>query len=167
MGQIRVTGVTAESDLERLMPVDLATLPLHQQRYTLLTNETGGVRDDLMICRHGAADFMLVVNAACKTEDLAYLKCHISADTQITLLEDQALLALQGPASAEVMGKLAPQLLQLKFMQATHCQLAGVDCFEISLPVAGAESLARCLLAFEQVAQRQQVFSVQREFCNK
>lgn len=164
MGQIRVTGPTAEECLERLMPVDLGVLAVNQQCYTLLTNEAGGVRDDLMICRRGEEDFVLVVNAACKTADLGYLKSGISEDNQIGLLDQQALLALQGPASIDVMAELAPQLLALNFMQAASCELVGVPCFvtrsgytgedgfEISLPANGAEKVARALLAFEQVA---------------
>jgi len=105
MGQIRVTGPTAEACLERLMPVDLGALPVNQQRYTLLTNEAGGVLDDLMICRRGEEDFVLVVNAACKTADLAYLKSGVSEDNQLGLLDQQALLALQGPASLEVIAE--------------------------------------------------------------
>jgi len=164
MGQIRVTGATAEACLERLMPVDLAALPVNQQCYTLLTNDAGGVRDDLMICRRGEEDFVLVVNAANKAADLAYLKSGISEDNQLGLLDQQALLALQGPASIDVMAELAPQLLALKFMQAANCELAGVPCFvtrsgytgedgfEISLPASSAEKVARILLAFDQVA---------------
>jgi len=154
MGQIRVSGATAAACLERLMPVDLATLPVNHQRYTLLTNETGGIRDDLMICRRGEEAFLLVVNAACKTEDFAYLKSAISEDNQIELLAQQALLALQGPESAEVMTELAPELRALNFMQAMECHIAGVDCFvtrsgytgedgfEISLSAVDAEAAA-------------------------
>lgn len=164
MGQIRVTGATVAACLEALMPVDLGVLPVNCQRYTLLTNETGGVRDDLMICRRGEQDFLLVVNAGCKAEDLAYLKSAISEDNQVELLAHQALLALQGPACVAVMAKLSPELLTLGFMQATDCDIAGVRCFvtrsgytgedgfEIFLPADGAETVARCLLDFDQVA---------------
>jgi len=164
MGQIRVAGATAADCLEHLMPVDLATLPVNHQRYSLLTNEAGGIRDDLMICRRGEEEFVLVVNAACKTKDLAYLNGAIAEDNQLELLAQQALLALQGPGSGEVMAELAPELLALNFMQAAECDIAGVRCFvtrsgytgedgfEISLPAAGAEVVARCLLGFDQVA---------------
>ena len=146
------------------MPVDLANLAIKQQCYTLLTNNKGGIRDDLIICRRGEEDFLLVVNAACKVADLAYLKSRMSEDNQLGLLDHQALLALQGPASAEVITQLAPSLLTLNFMQASACKIAGVRCFvtrsgytgedgfEISLPSDDAETVARALLAFDQVA---------------
>jgi len=163
MGQIRVSGATAAAELERLLPIDLDTLPVNHQRYSLLTNDDGGVRDDLMICRLGEQDFLLVVNAACKAEDFSYLQSRITADNNVEVLKGRALLALQGPASAEVMAELAPDLLSLKFMQAAQCEIDGVTCFvtrsgytgedgfEISLPAEDAETVARALLGFDQV----------------
>lgn len=163
MGQISVEGEFAVADLERLMPIDLDTLPVNHQRYSLLTNDAGGVRDDLMICRRGEQAFLLVVNAACKHDDLAYLACHISETTRLELLEGRALLALQGPKSAEIMTHLSPQLSDLAFMQATEVALCGCQCFvtrsgytgedgfEISLSATDAEGVARGLLDFEQV----------------
>jgi len=164
MGQIRVTGATAAAELERLLPIDLDTLPVNHQRYSLLTNDDGGVRDDLMICRCGEQDFLLVVNAACKAEDFAYLITQISSENTVKMLDDRALLALQGPASAEVMAELAPDLSTLKFMQAAQCEITGVVCFvtrsgytgedgfEISLPAEEAEAVAKTLLGFDSVA---------------
>jgi len=163
MGQIRISGATAAAELERLLPIDLDTLPVNHQRYSLLTNDEGGVRDDLIICRLAEQDFLLVVNAACKADDFSYLQSRISADNNVEVLSDRALLALQGPASTGVMAELAPDLLSLKFMQAAECEIAGVSCFvsrsgytgedgfEISLPAEGAETVARALLGFDQV----------------
>jgi glycine cleavage system T protein (aminomethyltransferase) len=163
MGQIRVTGAMAADELQNLLPIDLDTLPVNYQRYTLLTNDEGGVRDDLMICRRSETEFLLIVNAACKADDLSYLQAHISAKNTVEMLENRALLALQGPGSVEVMAELAPGLLTLKFMQAADCEIAGVPCFvtrsgytgedgfEISLPTDGTEIVARALLGFETV----------------
>lgn len=163
MGQILVSGPTAAAALEQLLPIDLDTLPVNHQRYSLLTNDKGGVRDDLMICRRAECEFLLVVNAACKANDLAYLQQHIGLENSVEMLPEQALLALQGPASAAVMAELAPALSELKFMQATECEIAGAHCFvtrsgytgedgfELSVPAVDAEKLARRLLAFAQV----------------
>jgi len=163
MGQIRVAGVTAAAKLESLLPIDLDTLPVNYQRYTLLTNDAGGVRDDLMVCRLSEQDFLLVVNAACKAEDFAYLKAKLASENKVELLGNRALLALQGPASTAVISELAAELLALKFMQAAECHIAGVSCFvtrsgytgedgfEIALPVDGAAKVARALLEFDAV----------------
>lgn len=163
MGQIQVTGETAEADLEALLPIDLDSLAINQQRYSLLITESGGVRDDLMVCRTDTDSFLLIVNAACKRDDLAYLTSETSSSTCVELLEDRALLALQGPKSADVMATLAPELESLAFMQAAEADIAGCPCFvtrsgytgedgfEISLSDADALNLSRALLAFEQV----------------
>lgn len=163
MGQIRVTGAKAAAELESLMPIDLDTLAVHHQRYTLFTNDEAGVRDDLMICRRSETEFLLIVNAACKADDLCYLHAHMSAENTVEMLENRALLALQGPSSVEVMRALAPALLTLKFMQAADCEIAGVSCFvtrsgytgedgfEISIPSNCVESVARALLDFDSV----------------
>lgn len=163
MGQIQVTGATAEADLEALLPIDLDSLAIYDQRYSLLTNESGGVRDDLMVCRIDKDSFLLIVNAACKRDDLAYLTSKVSTGTCVELLEDRALLALQGPKSADVMVVLAPELKKLSFMQAAEVDIAGCPCFvtrsgytgedgfEISLSNADALNLSRVMLDFEQV----------------
>jgi aminomethyltransferase len=163
MGQVEVKGASAASDLERLLPIDLATLPINQQRYSLLTNDAGGVRDDLMVCRRSETDFLLVVNAACKEADLHYLQQQVGRETCVKLLADRALLALQGPESIDVLGSLAPELKALNFMQAAACDIAGIHCFvtrsgytgedgfEISLAATDALAFARRLLGFEQV----------------
>jgi len=163
MGQLLVTGEAAAAGLESLLPIDLDPLPVNQQRYTLFTNDEGGVLDDLMICRRSETQFLLVVNAACKTDDLSYLQNYLSAENTVKMLEDRALLALQGPGSVAVMSELAPSLIALQFMQAAECEIAGVPCFvtrsgytgedgfEISLSVDCAETVARALLAFDSV----------------
>jgi len=149
--------------LERLVPVDVAGLAEGRQRYALFTNERGGILDDLMITNAGDHLF-LVVNGACKEQDLAHLRDHLSDDCAIEPLHEHALLALQGPQAAAVLGRLAPGLANLVFMTAARAEIAGADCFvsrsgytgedgfEISVPAARAEALARRLLAEPEVA---------------
>lgn len=163
MGQILVTGETAAAELERLLPIDLDTLPINGQRYALLTNSAGGVRDDLTICRWDQNEFLLVVNAATKVQDLRYLKAHLGVNNHVEMLNDHALLALQGPASIEVLGELEPAIAKLGFMTGLRCDIDGISCyitrsgytgedgFEISLPAANADVFARDLLCFEQI----------------
>ena len=73
MGQVRLGGVGATEALEALLPVDLLGLGDHQQVYALLTNDVGGVRDDLIVTRWDENTFFLVVNAACKEADFAHI----------------------------------------------------------------------------------------------
>jgi aminomethyltransferase len=145
------------------VPVDIVDLPRGRQRYAFFTNAQGGILDDLMVTRLGDS-FLLVVNAAGKTADIAHLRKHLSPKCTIEVLEDRALLALQGPVAANVLGSLAPQATALSFMQVAETTLLGAKCyvsrsgytgedgFEISVPAASAEAVARELLRNSDVA---------------
>lgn len=165
MGQILLSGANAAKALETLVPVDIIDLPVGMQRYAMFTNETGGILDDLMVANLGHDQLMLVVNAACKDEDLAHLRKHIGSQCEITpLFEERALLALQGPQAASALARHAPEVAKMTFMQYTTARIAGIDCYvsrsgytgedgyEISVPADLAESLARRLLAEPEVA---------------
>ena len=94
MGQIRLSGAQAAKALETLVPVDIIDLPVGMQRYAMFTNEQGGILDDLMVANLGNNELLLVVNAACKEQDLAHLRKHLSTHCQIQpLFEDRARLA--------------------------------------------------------------------------
>jgi aminomethyltransferase len=158
MGQLRLHGAGAAAALEALVPGELQALGIGRMRYTLLTNGRGGMLDDLMVTNAGDHLF-LVVNAATKAGDTAHLQAHLPAGLTLEPLPDRALLALQGPAAASVLARLAPHLGALGFMSAATATLAGADClvtrsgytgedgFEISIPADSALPLARALLA--------------------
>lgn len=162
MGQIVISGDKAAEALETLIPVDIVDLQSGRQRYGFFTNETGGILDDLMIARRDN-EFVLVVNAARKQEDLKHLHLHIGQRCNIEVLNDCALLALQGPAAAAVMAAIAPSTDSMKFMDAASVEIDGIDCwisrsgytgedgFEISCSAEFATELANKLLAYPQV----------------
>jgi aminomethyltransferase len=162
MGQVRLLGADAAAALETLVPVDVVGLDVGKQRYTLFTNDAGGVLDDLMVTRR-ADDLLLVVNAGCKAADIAHLRATIASRCGIEPMPQQALVALQGPAAGAVMARLAPSLAKLTFMSGAAATIAGVACFatrsgytgedgfEISCAGSDAEALARALLAEPEV----------------
>lgn len=165
MGQILLTGPDAAMALETLVPVDIIDLPVGMQRYAMFTNESGGILDDLMVANLGNDQLMLVVNAACKDQDLTHLRKHLDGYCTIQpLFEERALLALQGPAAVTVLARLAPEVASMTFMQFASVRLLDVDCYvsrsgytgedgyEISVPATQAEALARRLLAEPEVA---------------
>ncbi|MCA2017949.1 glycine cleavage system aminomethyltransferase GcvT [Vibrio tritonius] len=162
MGQLRLHGVNAAKALETLVPVDILDLPEGKQRYAFFTNEQGGILDDLMVANLGSHLFV-VVNAACKTQDIAHIQAHLPADVSLEVIEDRALLALQGPKAAEVLARLQPAVSTMSFMDIQQVNIDGVECivsrsgytgedgYEISVPAAEATALARKLTAFDEV----------------
>ncbi|POA81569.1 glycine cleavage system protein T, partial [Pseudomonas sp. FW305-E2] len=130
MGQIILRGADAAKALESLVPVDIIDLPMGMQRYAMFTNEQGGILDDLMVANLGEDTLFLVVNAACKEQDLAHLQSHIGNRCEVQpLFEERALLALQGPAAVKVLERLAPEVAGMTFMQFRRVTLLEVDCF--------------------------------------
>jgi aminomethyltransferase len=182
MGQAVLAGPDAAAALEGLVPADLAELAPGRLRYTQLTDDAGGILDDLMVIRPtegalsdwaeaaGAAAgdeaLLLVVNAATKDADMAHIAGRLAGRAHLLALDARALLALQGPAAAAVLGRLAtPAALDgLRFLDWRPLALDGIgawvsrsgytgeDGFEISLPAGEAEALARRLLAEPEVA---------------
>jgi aminomethyltransferase len=171
MGQASLYGKGAAAALEALVPSDIIGLKPGRQRYTMLTNEAGGIIDDLMVANlpvtggdqdHGERLF-LVVNASRAAVDFTHFETHLPAHVRLERHEDRALLALQGPAAATVMARFSPAAAGLPFMGFVAITIAGVeyfisrsgytgeDGFEISVPAAEAEALARKLLEQPEV----------------
>lgn len=159
MGQVMLPA-GAVAALEALVPVDVAGLAEGRQRYGFFTNDAGGVLDDLMIARVPDGLF-LVVNAGCKDADIAHLRAHIDG---VEVIENRALLALQGPKAEAALAGLIPDAAQMRFMDSTRMTWEGAelwisrsgytgeDGFEISIPEEQSEAFARALLADDRVA---------------
>jgi aminomethyltransferase len=156
MGQLLLRGPSPAEALETLVPADIVGLPEGMQRYALFTDETGGILDDLMVVNAGD-HLYLVVNAACRDQDIAHLRDQLPEGHEIEEL-DRGLLALQGPRAAEVMARLCPEACEMVFMQHGRFEIDGIpvwvsrsgytgeDGFEISVDAGQTEALARRLL---------------------
>lgn len=162
MGQLRLKGEGAAAALEALVPVDIIDLPSQKQRYAFFTNEEGGIMDDLMVANFGDHLFV-VVNAACKEQDIAHLQAHLPKGVVLEVIEDRALLALQGPKAADVLSRLQPAVANMLFMDSITIDINGIECYvsrsgytgedgyEISVPNDKAAELAETLTSFEEV----------------
>ncbi len=162
MGQLTVSGENAGEELEKLLPGAITSLKDGRMRYSLLLNENGGIIDDLMVTNTGP-HFALVVNGACKWDDIAHLREHLPDEITLTHHDDFGLLALQGPKAGEVLEALLPDTGALTFMTAglfewegtylwvSRAGYTGEDGFEISVPATHVEQLADALVADERV----------------
>lgn len=162
MGQVKLSGENAAAALEKLVPVDIIDLPAGKQRYALFTNEDGGIMDDLMVTNYGDWIYV-VVNAACKDQDIAHMQANLGEGVELEVLDDRALVAVQGPTAAAAIARLAPEVTDMVFMDSRQMKIDGVDCFvsrsgytgedgfEISIPTADAERLCRLFLEQPEV----------------
>lgn len=158
MGQLLISGPGVTEALEALLPADLVALKEGRIRYSLLLAEDGGILDDLMITRIGPDEFYMVVNGATKWEDIGHLREYLSDEITLNHLDDQALLALQGPTAASALERVMPGATAgLAFMQGGSIEWRGAtvgigrsgytgeDGFELSIPASHVELLADAL----------------------
>lgn len=162
MGQLRLVGTDAAAAFESLMPVDVIDLPVGKQRYGLLLTDEGNIIDDLMFVNRGA-DIFVIVNGACKGNDIAHIQGRIGAKCQVIPMPERALLALQGPKAVDALSRMVPGVEKLVFMTGasfdwqnadlfiTRSGYTGEDGFEISVHNDHADLFARALLAQAEV----------------
>lgn len=163
MGQITLharSGVLRDAALalERLVPVDIASLAAGRQRYALFTNQAGGIMDDLMVANMGDHLF-LVVNASCKLADLAHLQQSLGDVCLVDSHFDRALVALQGPGAEAALSALAPDVAGMRFMDVRTVMIGGYACtvsrsgytgedgYEVGMPADQADLIVRSLLS--------------------
>ncbi|MBL4602829.1 MAG: glycine cleavage system aminomethyltransferase GcvT [Emcibacteraceae bacterium] len=162
MGQVVIKGDGADKWLETLVPGNIVDLKQNRIRYTMFTNDQGGILDDLMITRR-ENDIFMVVNAGCKEQDIAHMRKHLPDHLELIELADRALVALQGPLAAEVITRFTAGADEMNFMSYAEVQICGADCFisrcgytgedghEISIPADKAEEVVKALLAETEV----------------
>jgi aminomethyltransferase len=164
MGQAILAGAGAARALETLVPGDIAGLAPGRTRYTQLLNDKGGILDDLLVTRLPGVEerLLLVVNASRKADDFALMRERLPRFDFLPL--NRALIALQGPRAACVLGALLPGAEDLPFMHwrafeegvssffVSRSGYTGEDGFEISLRADRAEMFVNALLQNPDVA---------------
>lgn len=162
MGQALVTGDNVLAAMERLVVADLQGMQAGRLRYTLLTNDGGGIIDDIMVA-HGGTTIWLILNASRAEVDLQHIGQYLGSSCALQPRPDRALLALQGPAAATVLGRFAPAARLMLFMTVTTLSIDGIKCgvsrsgytgedgYEISLAADAAEHVAHLLLGEPEV----------------
>ena len=157
MGQLSIEGSEdLANELEKIIPIDLKKIKLNQSKYSFLTNEDGGIYDDLIVTKVEKG-FNIILNAACKNNDFKIISDSLKNKFKITLHKNLSLIALQGPKSSQILEKIISGVSSLKFMNGnkfsykskdvyiTRSGYTGEDGFEISISNELAEDLAKKL----------------------
>ena len=96
MGEVRFSGDRALDVVQRLVTNDVARLEVGGALYGVMCNDAGGIVDDVVVYRE-AGGYMVVINAACRPKDVAWMGGHSSECTFEDVGDSVALLAVQGP----------------------------------------------------------------------
>jgi aminomethyltransferase len=155
MGQFFLEGdSTLDKALEKIIPADLDSLKLNQSKYSFLLNDSGGIIDDLIITRTNKG-FCIILNAACKENDIKQISKYLSSEHKKNLNSNLSLIALQGPKAVVILERLIPSVSKLKFMNGDNFKFSGAtlyitrsgytgeDGFEISIPNEKVENLTK------------------------
>lgn len=165
MGQAIIEGEAAAAFCSRITPSSFAKTPHGRAKYTVMTNDKGGIIDDLIITRLSDTKFFAVFNAGRKDVDIAWMQKNLPPGVTFTELSGQALVALQGPKAEAVLAKEIPaaNLPNLPYMaiHESDCDgkpifisrlgYTGEDGLEISVPVEKAADFWNRLLGYPDV----------------
>lgn len=131
MGEIVFSGPTALETLNHLLTNDFANMPIGRVRYTVMCNEQGGCIDDLVIYKFDQERYLAVVNAANREKDYAHMCKNLLPGTVAEdISENVSQLALQGPKSREILGKLLPpeSIPQKYYTALRDVSIGGMRC---------------------------------------
>ena len=131
MGELRIHGRDALKNINLLLTNDYTDLEAGRVRYSPMCNASGGIVDDLIVYKYADDDYLLVVNAANKDKDAAWIRTHLQGEAEMEdLSERYAQLALQGPKSKEILSKLAdPEAFPRKYYSfVPEIEVAGGPC---------------------------------------
>ena len=161
MGQLFIYGKeNLTQDLENIFPIDLEKLNLNQSKYSFLMDENACIHDDLIITKI-LGGYLIILNAACKEDDLRIIKKKLNNKYDLQLKEDLSLIALQGPEAKNILEKKVEGVSKLKFMNGgnfkfsdinifiTRSGYTGEDGFEISIKNNHAEKFVEEMISNE------------------
>ena len=124
MGELEVEGPKATEFLQSVLSNDLGRVEPGGAQYTLLTNERGGIVDDLIVYRLEAGRYLLIVNASNREADFEWLKGREIPGSDVRDISDEfALLAVQGPRSLERLG-----LDEAPAFTFSEGEVGGIEC---------------------------------------
>lgn len=166
MGQFFMEGEGIAKFLSHITPTDFSLSTPAQAKYTVLTNEIGGIIDDLIITKITDNKFFIVLNAGCKEKDAAWIRKNLPAQLKFTELADRSLIAIQGEKAEEVLQKFVADadLADLAYMHTKSYKFkngeeamigrtgyTGEDGFEVSIKNSAVDKFWLDLSAMSEV----------------
>jgi len=166
MGQFLMEGKDVAKFLSHITPTDFTLSTPALAKYTVLTNEQGGIVDDLIITKINDEKFFIVLNAGCKEKDEAWIRKHLPAHLKFTALNDRSLIAIQGGKAEEVLNRFlaSGNLADLPYMNLGTYKFkngeevfigrtgyTGEDGFEVSIKDSAAAKFWLDLSAMSEV----------------
>ena len=165
MGQAVLEGEGAAEFLSFITPSPFLLTPNGNAKYTVLPNANGGIIDDLIVTRISETKFSLVFNGSRKQVDMNWVTSHLPDGLTLTLHDDRALLALQGPKAEKILSQLVSSSIadqdymsyrEAELKDGTPVQIfrlgyTGEDGFEISIHEDKATAFWNSLVAFDEV----------------
>ncbi|HCG36149.1 MAG TPA: glycine cleavage system aminomethyltransferase GcvT [Clostridiales bacterium] len=155
MGEILFKGPDATANLQTLLTNDFSSMPLNKARYSVMCNEEGGCVDDLIVYKYSDEAYFIVVNAANKDKDFAWMQSHCFGKATCTDISDTVgLLALQGPAARTILSKVtdAAMLPTSYFTANFHGEIEGKTCMISRTGYTGESGYELYLAAEDTVA---------------
>ena len=164
MGEVSLRGDTAGEAVQKLVTGDTSKLDDGAALYTLMCLENGGIVDDCIVYRRSSNDFLIILNAANRDKDLAWIRDHSGGAEIVDESDDTGLIAVQGPHAVELVDSLSgakgagSDLASVGRFRFAMAELAGVPCmvartgytgedgFELACPAAHAEQVWNALL---------------------
>lgn len=154
MGQFLITGKDVAKFLSKITPTNFEIAKPNLAKYTVLTNENGGIIDDLIITKFTDEEFFIVLNAACKAKDMEWINKNLPSHLAFVELEGRSLIAIQGEKAESELQKFiagGENLVDLPYMNTRPYKLnngeevyigrtgyTGEDGFEVSIKDAAA-----------------------------
>jgi aminomethyltransferase len=167
MGQFFIEGKDVAKFLSFITPTDFSLSTNNLAKYTVLTNENGGIIDDLIITKINDEKFFIVLNAGCKDKDIAWIRKNLPNNLKFNELSDRSLIAVQGAGAEKILQKLITKggnLVDLAYMNIGFYKLqndeevfisrtgyTGEDGFEVSIKNSAVEKFWLDLSANSEV----------------
>lgn len=166
MGRFEVTGDDSTQCLQLLLTNDISRLPENKAVYSPMCNDDGGILDDLILYKKTRNSYFLVVNASNRLNDFNWISSHLTAGAAIKdITLSTSLLAVQGPAAEDVLGKLLFNLdiSKIGSFDFVDTEISGIKCMVSRTGYTGEDGFEIMVVGNSITRLWRKLFEVGRE----